>query len=81
MTTLQVKLNLSEKLVKDAKAEGLLTPRALERLLRDAVRRRALERFLSVADRVKAAKVPPMSMDEIQAEVNAVRKARRAAGR
>jgi len=27
MTTLQVKLNLPEKLVKDAKAEGLLTPR------------------------------------------------------
>ncbi len=81
MTTLEVKLNLPEKLVKDAKAEGLLTPRALARLLRDAMRRRALERFLSVADRVKAAKVQPLSMDEIQAEVNAVRKARRAAGR
>ena len=35
------------------------------------------QEFLAVAERVAAAKIPPMSMEEIQAEVNAVRKAER----
>ncbi len=80
MTTLEVKLNLSEQLARDAEAAGLLKPKAIERLLRDAVRRNALRRFLAVANRVKAAKVPSMSLEAIQAEVRAVRKSKRAAG-
>jgi hypothetical protein len=81
MTTLEVKLTLPEQLAKDLEATGLLKPKAIERLLREAARRRALKRFLAVADRVKAAKVPPMSLTAIQAEVRAVRKSKRAAGR
>lgn len=81
MTTLEMKLTLSERLAKDAQAAGLLTPKAIEKLLREAVRRQALRQFLSVSDRVAAANIPPMSLDEIQDEVTAVRKAKRAAGR
>ena len=81
MTTLEVKLTLSERLAKEAQAAGLLTPKAIEKLLRDAVRRQALRQFLSVSDQVATKGIAPMSLDEIQDEVNAVRKARRAAGR
>ena len=81
MTTLEMKLTLSERLAKEAKAAGLLTPKAIEGLLREAVRRRALQRFLSVSDQVAAAGIAPMSLDAIQEEVNAARKSRRAAGR
>ena len=53
-------------------AVGLLSPKAIERLLREAVRRRAAGReLLSVADRVAAAGIPQMSAEEIQAEVQA----------
>lgn len=47
----------------------------------DAIRRRrAAESLLSIADRVAEAGIPAMSMDEIDAEVKAVR-AERARGR
>lgn len=81
MTTLEMKLTLSERLAKEAQAAGLLNPKAIEKLLREAVRRQALRQFLSVSDRVVAAGIPPMSLAEIQNEVNAVRKAKGAAGR
>ena len=49
------------------------------KLLRDAIRKRAAQAFLAVAERVEAAGIPPMSEEEIQREVNAVRKAKRQA--
>jgi hypothetical protein len=56
----------------------LLTPQALDRLLMDAIRpRQAADALLEVADRVAEAGIPPMSMDEIDAEVKAVRAERR----
>lgn len=81
MTTLEMKLTLSDRLTKEAQAAGLLNPKAIEKLLREAVRRQALRQFLSVSDQVAAKGIKPMSLDEIQEEVNAVRKAKRAAGR
>ncbi len=81
MTTLEMKLTLSERLAKEAQAAGLLTPKAIEKLLREAVRRQALRQFLAVSDQVVAAGIKPMSPDAVQAEVSAVRKAKRAAGR
>lgn len=81
MTTLEMKLTLSERLAKEAQAAGLLNPKAIEKLLRQAVRRQSLQQFLAVPDKVAAAGITPMSLDEIQEEVDAVRKAKRAAGR
>jgi len=77
MTTLEVKLDLPESLVREAKKAGLLNAQSIEALLREAMRRQALGRFLKVSERVAAAGVPPMSEDEIQAEVDVVRRARR----
>lgn len=77
MTTLDVKLDLPDSLAKAAKDAGLLTPTAIEGLLWDAVRRKAADELFEVADRMAAGNIPPMTMEEIQAEVDAVRKARR----
>jgi len=41
----------------------------------------ALDRLLAIAPAIEAAGVPPMSEDEIQAEVDAARAARRQRGR
>lgn len=77
MATLE--LRLPDQLARDARKAGLLSAKAIEDLLREAIRKRAAREFLAVADRVAAARIPPMSEQEIQAEVNAVRKAKRRA--
>ena len=56
-------------------------PVELEQLLNDALRRRqAADALLSIADRVAAAGIEPMSMEDIQAEVKAAREQRRQRG-
>ena len=71
MTELVVKL--PDELAQRAKNAGLLTDSAIQRLLEEAMRREAGRKLLEVARRVQAAGIPPMTMDEIQAEVEAVR--------
>ena len=76
MTTVQLTLNLSDGLAQAAQQDGLLEPTAIEHLLREAVRLRDRDCFFEAADRLAAAEIPPLSLEEIQAEVNAVRAAR-----
>ena len=78
MTTLELKVDLPDSLAKEAKAAGLLTPEGIERLLRDALRREAGRKLLEISKELQAANIPPMTMEEIQAEVDAVRAERRA---
>ncbi len=76
MTTIQIEL--PEATAQAARDAGLLTTQALERLLVDALRRRqAADALLSIADRVAAAGIAPMSMQEINAEVKTARAERR----
>jgi hypothetical protein len=76
MTTIQIEL--PEATAQAARAAGLLTPQALARLLDEALKRRqAADALLSIAGRVAAAGIPPMSMEEINAEVKAARAERR----
>ena len=63
MTTVQIELPDTTAVA--ARAAGLLTPQALDRLLTQALRRREA-----------AADIAPMSMQEINAEVKAARAAR-----
>ena len=77
MTNLQVKLSLPDRLAREAQAAGLLTPEALSQMLKDTIRRRAGQSLLAGAARATAAGSEPMSMEAIQAEVNAVRRARK----
>ena len=71
MTTVQIEL--PEELARRAREAGLSAPESIERVLREALRREAFEELLSVAERVEAAGIPPMSMDEINAEIRAYR--------
>lgn len=79
MTTLEVKLDLPDRLAREALAAGLLTPKALRQMVKDAMQRRAAQTLLAGAEKATKAGSKPLSMKEIQAEVNTVRTARRAA--
>ncbi len=80
MTTLEIRFSLPDKVANDARAAGLLTPNAIETLIAEALRRKAFAEILSNADRVEAAGIPPMSMEEIDFEIEAYRAERRRAG-
>lgn len=73
----ELKLTLPDALAREAREAGLLTAKAIEAMLRDAMRRKAARAFLANAERVAAAGIAPLSDAEIQVEVEAVRKARR----
>jgi hypothetical protein len=78
MTTLELKLNLPDELAQRAQSAGLLTETAIQKLLEEAVRRESGRRLLEIAERLHAANIPPMTEEEIVAEVKAVRAERRA---
>jgi hypothetical protein len=74
----KIQIELPDLTAKAASEAGLLTPQSLDRLLTEALRRRqAADLLLGIADRVAAAGIEPMSMEEINAEVKAARAERR----
>ena len=77
MTKLQVKLELPGLLAKEAESMGLLKPKALQDLLREVVRKRHIAQFTEVRRKIAEAGIPPMTTEEIQAEINAYRAERR----
>ncbi len=80
----KVQIELSDATARAAREAGLLRSEALERLLMDALKRRqAADALLAIAERVAEAGIEPMSMEEIDREVKAVRaeRRRRAGGR
>lgn len=78
MAMTKIQIELPDATARAAREAGLLTPEALERLLIEALRRKqAADSLLSIADRVAAAGIEPMSMEEINAEVKAARAERR----
>lgn len=77
MTTLELKLNLPDRLAKDAAQMGLLSADSLQSLLREAVRSRRIAQLALARQRVAQAGVAPLSLEEIQEEVDAVRANRR----
>jgi hypothetical protein len=79
----RIQIELPDDTAQAARDAGLLTPEALDRLLKDALRRKqVLDSLLTTADRLAAAGVEPMSMEEINAEIKAARaeRSRRAGG-
>jgi hypothetical protein len=81
MTTLELKVNLPEPLAREAQAAGLFAPEAIERLMREALRARRVERLAQVREVLAANPLPAMTPEEIEAEIDAYRAhPRRAAG-
>ena len=77
MTTLEVTLDLPDRMAREAQAAGLLTPHALRGLIEDAMQRRAAQSLLAGAARATEAGSKRLSLRDIQAEVNTVRADRR----
>ena len=75
MTTIQIEL--PDEVARRARSAGLLSDSAIERLLEDAMRRRAGRALMDAARDIQDAGIPPMSMDEIDAAVKEVRAGRR----
>lgn len=75
MTTIQI--DLPEATAEAARDAGLLTSQSLERLLNEALRRKAVGELFEKMDELADANLPPMTMDEIQAEVDEIRAQRR----
>ena len=73
MTTLDLKLSLPDKLRREAEEAGLLSPKAIERLLREEIRRRRVDTMFSAANRLAALKLPPLTDEEIIQEIRSAR--------
>ena len=80
MTTLVIEL--PDELAEEASSKGLLTPSAIEAMIRDTLRRDAVAELFKAMDKLAASNFPPMTLTEIQKEVDAIRreKGRRASG-
>lgn len=74
----KVQIELPDATAEAAKAAGLLTLDALDRLLSNALRKQqAADRLLGIADEVAAAGILPMSESEMRDELTAAREAKR----
>jgi hypothetical protein len=77
--SITVQLDLSESLAASAKAKGLLDPQNLTRLIeREVEAESARTDFFEMVRGLRALPGEPMTMEEIQAEVDAVRTERAA---
>lgn len=75
MTTLEI--NLPDSLAKEAKEAGLLTPQAVETMLRERLRAQHIGELRDAVKQMIDAGGDPMTMEEIDAELQAYRKERR----
>lgn len=73
----EVTVKLPDELAGEIEAAGLFDAPALERVFREALRKKAVGELFSALDQIEAAKLPPMSEQEIQAEIDAARVERR----
>ena len=77
--SITVQLDLPESLAAQAKAKGLLDPKRVAGLIARELSAESDPRsFFEMVREIRALPSEPMTMDEIQAEVDAVREARRA---
>ena len=74
--TLDLKLDLPENVFKEAKEAGLLQPAEIERLLREELRRRRVDDLFVTTDKLDALDIPPLTEEELEAEIAAAREAR-----
>ena len=80
MTRLSLEIELPDALAQQAREAGLLEPDAVERLVREALLAKRVESLAQAREALAANPVPPMTPEEIQAEIDAYRaEVRRAA--
>jgi hypothetical protein len=81
MTRVSLEIELPDTLAQQAKEAGLLEPDAVERLVREALLARRVESLAQARDVLAANPLPPMTPEEIQAEIDAYRSDVRRAAR
>jgi hypothetical protein len=74
MANVDFKLSLPESLRQEAEKAGLLTPKAIEGLLRQEIRRRHTDGLFAAADRLAALDAPALTDAEIESEIRKARK-------
>ena len=77
MTTVEIKI--PDSLAKEARQAGLLTPQALETMLRERLRAQRIGELRDAVTQMASAGGAPMTMEEIEAEIQAYRNERRRA--
>jgi len=73
----QVLVTLPDEVAQQAQQAGLLRPEVLAHLLRETLRKDRVERLFATMNKL-AQLTPPLTEDEIEAEIDAARAARRA---
>jgi hypothetical protein len=81
MTRLSLEIELPDRLAKQAKEAGLLEPDAVVRMVREALLARRVESLAQAREVLAANPLPPMTPEEIQAEIDAYRSEVRRAAR
>jgi len=73
MPEVEIKLLLPDSLAHEAEAKGLLTPQAMESMLRSEIRRRRVDQLFEAADRLADLEIPMLTEAEVETEIRAVR--------
>lgn len=73
MTELELKLSLPDQLANQARAAGLLTSESIERLVRQAIRKAAIQRFAEIGERLREVGGVEITPAELESELKAVR--------
>ena len=77
MTTIQI--TISDALANEAAAEGLLETGPIEALLRERLAAARVAKMQATRQKLSATGMPPMTAEEIEAEIQAYRAERRRA--
>jgi hypothetical protein len=73
MTELELKLSLPDRIADQARAAGLLTSEAIERLVREAIRKTAARRLIEIGKSLREPDGPGITEAELESELRAVR--------
>lgn len=73
MTELDLKLSLPDQLANQARAAGLLNSEAIERLVRQAIRKAAIRRFTEIGRCLRESGGTGITEADLEFELNAVR--------
>lgn len=77
----RVEITLLDQLAAEAQRAGLLTAEAIERMVREQLRAERISKLKQARQVLAAHPLPPMTPEEVQAEIDAYRaEQRRAAG-
>lgn len=78
MANVTLQFDLPDSLAREAEKRGLLGAPAIEAMLREALRTRRIEELFAGLDRLDQVNFPPLTDEEVRAEIDAVRRERRA---